>query len=107
MPGSANFVGEILILFGTFETNLVLRPGGQRRRGARGRLHDPPLPADDAQPRGGGVRSRELSRLGLAALVPLVAVVVALGVVPELRDLADRAGDGVEAPGAQFFAGRA
>ena len=30
MPGSPNFVGEILILFGTFEDKFVLRGRGQR-----------------------------------------------------------------------------
>ena len=33
-----------------------LRPGGERRRGAGGRLHDPRLPAHDAQPRRAGGR---------------------------------------------------
>ena len=56
MPGSGNFVGEILILFGTFEDNLVYGLVAARRRGARGRLHDPALPGDDARPRGAGRR---------------------------------------------------
>ena len=44
MPGSANFVGELLVLFGALRVKAGLRPGGQRRRRARGRLHDSPLP---------------------------------------------------------------
>ena len=60
-----------------------LRPGGQRGRGARGRLHDPRLPAHDAQPRRARRSSRVRStRLDLAAIAPLVAVIVALGVYP-------------------------
>ena len=51
MPGSANFVGEILVLFGDLRGEPRLRPRGQRRRGARRGLHDPRLPEDDAQPR--------------------------------------------------------
>ena len=54
MPGSGNFVGEILILFGTFEDNLVYGLVAARRRRAGGRLHDPALPGHHARPRGAG-----------------------------------------------------
>ena len=51
MPGSPNFVGEILILFGAFEDKLVFGVVASDRRRAGGRLHDPRVPALDAQPR--------------------------------------------------------
>ena len=51
MPGSANFVGEILFLFGALEDKLVYGWWRAWRR-ARGRLHDPRVPALDAQSRG-------------------------------------------------------
>ena len=58
MPGSGNFVGEILILFGTFENQLVYGLVAAVGRGARRRLHDPALPGHDARPRGRGWSSR-------------------------------------------------
>jgi NADH-quinone oxidoreductase subunit M len=82
MPGSANFIGEILVLFGTFENKLVyglvasagvvlaavymIRVFGRT-------MHNRPGPA---------VESREIDGLNLAAVAPLVAVIVALGVYP-------------------------
>ena len=58
MPGSPNFVGELLILFGTFENELVFGLVASVGVVLGVRVHDPALPADDAQPRGtgGGVR---------------------------------------------------
>ena len=66
MPGSANFVGEILILFGTFEDKLVYGLVASVRA-ARGGLHDPALPGHDARPRGAVVASREIDAVNLAA----------------------------------------
>ena len=107
MPGSANFIGELLVLFGTFEDKLRLRPGGERRRGAGRGLHDPRVPAHDAQPRPGpAVESREIDGLNLAAVAPLVAVIVALGRVPELRGAPDREGDDGGDRGGAAAAGR-
>ena len=49
MPGSANFVGELLVLFGTFEDNLVY--GLVASVGVvLAAIYDPVVPAHDAQP---------------------------------------------------------
>jgi NADH-quinone oxidoreductase subunit M len=82
MPGSGNFVGEILILFGTFEDNLVyglvagigvVLAAVYMIRLYQGTMHGRVGPA---------VESREIDRVNLAAVAPLVAVIVALGVYP-------------------------
>jgi NADH-quinone oxidoreductase subunit M len=82
MPGSPNFVGEILILFGTFEDKLafglvasagVALSAVYMIRLFQRSMHNRVGPA---------VESRELDRLDLATIAPLVAVVVALGVYP-------------------------
>ena len=82
MPGSANFIGEILILFGTFENELVyglvasagvVLAAVYMIRLYQGTMHGRA---------GGAVESREIDRVNLAAVVPLVAIVVALGVYP-------------------------
>ena len=82
MPGSANFVGEILVLFGTFQTHFVYGVVASVgvvlaavymirafQRTMHGRV-------------GGPVRSADLTGVGLLAIAPLVAVIVALGVYP-------------------------
>ena len=82
MPGSGNFVGEILILFGTFEDQLVyglvasigvVLAAVYMIRLYQGTMHGRAGPA---------VESLEIDRVNLAAIVPLVAVIVALGVYP-------------------------
>jgi NADH-quinone oxidoreductase subunit M len=82
MPGSGNFIGEILILFGTFENKLVyglvaavgvVLAAVYMIRLYQGTMHGRVGPA---------VESREIDRLHLSALVPLVAVVIALGLYP-------------------------
>jgi NADH-quinone oxidoreductase subunit M len=82
MPGSGNFVGEILILFGTFENKLVyglvasvgvVLAAVYMIRLFQGTMHGRVGPA---------VVSREIDRVNLAAIAPLVAIVVALGVYP-------------------------
>jgi NADH-quinone oxidoreductase subunit M len=82
MPGSANFVGEILILFGAFEDNLVyglvasvgvVLAAVYMIRLYQGTMHGRAGPA---------VASREIDAVNLAAVAPLVAVVIALGVYP-------------------------
>jgi NADH-quinone oxidoreductase subunit M len=82
MPGSGNFVGEILILFGTFENKLVyglvasvgvVLAAVYMIRLYQGTMHGRV---------GALVEPREIDRVNLAAVVPLVAVVVALGLYP-------------------------
>jgi NADH-quinone oxidoreductase subunit M len=82
MPGSANFIGELLVLFGTFEDNLVyglvasvgvVLAAIYTIRVFQRTMHNRPGPA---------VESREIDALNLAAVAPLVAVIVALGVYP-------------------------
>ena len=82
MPGSPNFVGEILILFGTFEDKLVyglvasvgvVLAAVYMIRVFQRTMHNRVGPA---------VESREIDGLDLAAIAPLVAVIVALGVYP-------------------------
>jgi NADH-quinone oxidoreductase subunit M len=82
MPGSANFVGEILILFGAFEDKFVygvvasvgvVLAAVYMIRVFQRTMHNRVGPA---------VRSREIDGLSLAAVAPLVAVVVALGLYP-------------------------
>jgi NADH-quinone oxidoreductase subunit M len=83
MPGSANFVGEILILFGTFENELVyglvaaigvILAAVYMIRLYQGTMHGRVGPA---------VESREIDGVNLAAVAPLVAVVIALAVYPQ------------------------
>ena len=82
MPGSANFVGEILILFGAFEDKLVyglvasvgvVLAAVYMIRLYQGTMHGRAGPA---------VESREIDTVNLAAVAPLVAIVIALGVYP-------------------------
>jgi len=82
MPGSGNFVGEILILFGTFQDNLVyglvaavgvVLAAVYMIRLFQGTMHGRVGP---------NVESRDIDRVNLAAVAPLVAVIVALGVYP-------------------------
>ena len=85
MPGSPNFVGELLILFGAFEDKFVfglVASAGvvlaavymirvfQRSMHNRGRP--------------GGRVARDRRGCDLAAIAPLVAVIVALGIYPQL-----------------------
>jgi NADH-quinone oxidoreductase subunit M len=82
MPGSANFVGEILVLFGAFEDKLVyglvasvgvVLAGVYMIRVFQRTMHNREGPA---------VESREIGLIDLAAVAPLVAAIVALGVYP-------------------------
>jgi NADH-quinone oxidoreductase subunit M len=83
MPGSANFVGELYILFGIFDSKLaygIVASAGvvlaavymirMYQRAMHNRL-------------GAGAESRELSRWDFGLIAPLVAVIVALGVYPQ------------------------
>ena len=82
MPGSANFVGEILVLFGTFEDHFVygvvasagvVLSAVYMIRAFQKAMHNRV---------GGPVRSSELTGVGLVAIAPLVLVIVTLGVYP-------------------------
>src|SRR5207245_10833346 len=75
MPGSANFVGEFLILLGVFKAKLaiaavaftgVLMASYYALRLLIGAMHNRV---------GAGMRSREISLLDGAVLVPLLAVI--------------------------------
>jgi NADH-quinone oxidoreductase subunit M len=82
MPGSANFIGEILILFGSFEDKLVyglvasvgvILAAVYMIRLFQRTMHNRVGPS---------VVSHEIDGLHLAAIAPLVLLVVALGVYP-------------------------
>ena len=84
MPGTANFVGELLILFGAFEdkfawalvatAGVVLASVYMIRFFIRA-MHNRTTPA---------VESREICPLELGVIGPLVAIVIALGVYPQV-----------------------
>jgi NADH-quinone oxidoreductase subunit M len=84
MPGTANFVGELLILFGAFEdkftwgliaaAGVVLASVYMIRFFIRA-MHNGP---------GEGVQSREACALELGVIAPVAAVIVALGVYPQV-----------------------
>jgi NADH-quinone oxidoreductase subunit M len=82
MPGSANFVGELYILFGIFDSKLayglvasagVVLASVYMIRMYQRAMHNRAGPA---------VESRELSRADFGLIAPLVAVVIVLGVYP-------------------------
>ena len=82
MPGSANFVGELLVLFGTFEDKLVyglvasvgvVLAAVYMIRVFQRTMHGREGPK---------VESRDIGALDLATIVPFVAVIIALGVYP-------------------------
>jgi NADH-quinone oxidoreductase subunit M len=84
MPGSPNFVGELLILFGTFEDELVygvvasagvVLAAVYMIRFFQRSMHNRVPP---------GVESSDLCRLDVGTIAPLAAVVVALGIYPQL-----------------------
>jgi len=84
MPGSPNFVGELLILFGIFEAQLVygivastgvVLAAVYMIRFYQRAMHDRV---------GRGVESRDLGGRDLVTLAPLVAVIVALGIYPQI-----------------------
>ena len=84
MPGSANFVGEFLILLGVFKAKLaiaiiafsgVVMASVYALRLFIGAMHNRV---------GEGVDSREIGLLDSAVLVPLVAVIIFFAVYPQL-----------------------
>ena len=87
MPGSANFVGEFLILLGVFDAKIVDRDRRLRRRRAGSRLRAAAVHPRDAQPRRAGGRvardrasptgscsCRSCSRSSRSALYPQLAL---------------------------------
>jgi NADH-quinone oxidoreductase subunit M len=107
MPGSGNFVGEILILFGTFENKLVyglVASAGVALAAVymirlyQGTMHGRV---------GAAVESRDIDPVNLAAVAPIVAIVVALGLYPHFvvhrteRDTSQAIAKARQAGGAQ------
>ncbi len=84
MPGSSNFVGEFLILLGVFKAKLVIAiiafSGVVMASVYALRLFIRAM----HNRVGGGVRSRDITLLDGAVLVPLVAVIVFFAVYPQL-----------------------
>jgi NADH-quinone oxidoreductase subunit M len=84
MPGSGNFVGELLILFGAFEDQLVwgliASVGVVLAAVYMIRLYQRAI----HNPVGVTAESRDFTRGELGVVAPLVAVIVALGVYPQL-----------------------
>jgi NADH-quinone oxidoreductase subunit M len=82
MPGSANFIGELLVLFGAFEDKLVyglvatvgvVLASVYMIRLFQRTMHNRVGPK---------THSSEIDGINLAAIAPLVAVIVALGIYP-------------------------
>ena len=84
MPGSPNFVGEILILFGAFQDKLVFglvaSAGVVLAAVYMIRVFQRAMHNRESA----GTEARELDGLDFAVIAPLAAVVVALGVYPQL-----------------------
>ena len=95
MPGSANFVGELLILFGTFDSKLVYgivaSAGVALAAVYMIRLYQRSM----HNPVGNDVASREMSLRDGLVLVPLVLVILGLSVYPQL--VLDRSEDATKA----------
>ena len=93
MPGSANFVGEFLILLGRLQDADGVRVHRLDRRRARVGLRAALVHPHDAQPHGPGGRRRSSCRVRDAlVLVPLVLAIVAFALYPQAALDARRAG---------------
>jgi len=84
MPGTPNFVGEILILFGTFEDKLVYGLVASVGIALAAVYMIRVFQLSMHNRAGPEARSAELSGLDLAAILPVTAVIVALGIYPQL-----------------------
>jgi NADH-quinone oxidoreductase subunit M len=84
MPGSPNFVGEILILFGALEDNFVFGAVGAVGVALAAVYMIRVFQRSMHNRVGPGVKPADLGGLELAAILPVTAVVVALGVFPQL-----------------------
>ena len=84
MPGTANFVGELLILFGAFEDKLVW--GLVASAGvALASVYTIRLFIRAMHNRAGeAVESKEICALELGVIAPLVGIIVVLGVYPQV-----------------------
>ena len=86
MPGSANFVGELLILFGTFNTKfvygIVATAGVVLASVYMIRFFQRTMHGRE----GTGVQSRDILPAGpdLLTIAPLIGVIIALGVCPQI-----------------------
>jgi NADH-quinone oxidoreductase subunit M len=84
MPGSPNFVGEILILFGTFENKLVFglvaSVGVTLAAVYMIRVYQRTM----HNRTGSAVTPGDLARIDVVTIAPMVAVIIALGVYPQL-----------------------
>jgi NADH-quinone oxidoreductase subunit M len=86
MPGSGNFVGELLILFGTFNTKfvygIVAAAGVVLASVYMIRFFQRTMHGRDRA----GVESRDILPAGpdLLTIAPLIAVIIALGVCPQI-----------------------
>jgi NADH-quinone oxidoreductase subunit M len=86
MPGSGNFVGELLILFGTFNTKfvygIVAATGVVLASVYMIRFFQRTMHGRDRA----GVESRDILPAGpdLLTIAPLIAVIIALGVCPQI-----------------------
>jgi NADH-quinone oxidoreductase subunit M len=86
MPGSGNFVGELLILFGAFNTKfvygVVASTGVVLASVYMIRFYQRTMHGRE----GPGVQSRDILPVGpdLVTIAPLIAVIVALGVCPQI-----------------------
>jgi len=83
MPGTPNFAGEILILFGTFEDKLVYGLVASLGVALAAVYMIRVFQASMHNRAPVGAESAEVGGLGLFAIAPLLAVVVALGVYPQ------------------------
>ena len=85
VPGSANFVGELMILFGVFKTKIAIAVIASTGVVLASRLRAAAVHPRDAQPRAARRRlARDPRRATRFVLVPVVAVILALALYPQL-----------------------
>jgi NADH-quinone oxidoreductase subunit M len=102
MPGSSNFIGELLILFGAFNTKfvygVVATAGVTLASVYMIRFYQRAMHGRE----GPGVQSRDILPAGpdLATIAPLIAVIIALGVCPQIVLSKLNAGQAVAKPAA-------
>jgi NADH-quinone oxidoreductase subunit M len=102
MPGSANFVGELLVLFGAFDAKfvygVVASAGVALAAVYMIRMYQRSM----HNPVGATVESRDVGLRDLLVLAPLVLVILALSVYPQLvLDRSEEATGATIAPAAE------